>query len=59
MRVTGSYHEIAVFFDRLSKMSRIVNVADLKMASPQFINKKIVLTSSFDATTYRFLENGK
>ncbi len=59
MRVTGSYHEIAVFFDRLSKMSRIVNVADLKMTSPQFINKKIVLTSSFDATTYRFLENGK
>lgn len=56
MSVRGSYHEIAVFFDRLAKMSRIVNVSDLEMSKPEFENKKIMLTSKFTATTYRFLD---
>lgn len=56
MRVRGSYHEIAVFLDRLSKMPRIVNVTDLLMNNPKVENKKIVLDSDYLATTYRFLE---
>ena len=56
MSVRGSYHEIAVFLDRLSKMPRIVNVTDLIMAAPQMENKKIVVNSSYTATTYRFLD---
>jgi type IV pilus assembly protein PilO len=56
MRVNGSYHEIAVFLDRLSKMPRIVNVTDLNMTKPRIENKKIVLDSEYLATTYRFLE---
>lgn len=56
MSVRGSYHEIAVFFDRLSKMPRIVNVTDLQMTQPQMENKKIVVGSSYTATTYRFLD---
>lgn len=56
MKVRGSYHEIAVFLDRLSKMPRIVNVTDLRMTAPRVENKKIVLDSEYMATTYRFLE---
>lgn len=56
MSVRGSYHEIAVFFDRLAKMPRIVNVTDLLMTKPALENKKIVVNSSFHATTYRFLD---
>lgn len=56
MSVRGSYHEIAVFFDRLSKMPRIVNVTDLQMTQPTVENKKIVVGSTFTATTYRFLD---
>ena len=56
MSVRGSYHEIAVFFDRLSKMPRIVNVTDLNMLTPVMENKKIVVGSSYTATTYRFLD---
>lgn len=56
MKVAGSYHEIAVFLDRLAKMSRIVNATNLAMTSPKVENKKIMLTANFDATTYRFLE---
>lgn len=56
MAVRGSYHEIAVFLDRLSKMPRIVNVTDLVMSAPSMENKKIVVTSTYTATTYRFLD---
>src|SRR5439155_13253821 len=56
MSVRGSYHEIAVFFDRLAKMPRIVNVTDLQMTQPTMENKKIVVGSSYTATTYRFLD---
>jgi type IV pilus assembly protein PilO len=56
MTVRGNYHEIAVFLDRLSKMARIVNVTDLNMTAPVLDNKKIVVASSYTATTYRFLE---
>lgn len=56
MTVRGNYHEIAVFLDRLSKMPRIVNVNDLNMTVPTLENKKIVVASSYTATTYRFLE---
>ena len=56
MTVRGNYHEIAVFLDRLSKMPRIVNVTDLNMTTPNVENKKIVVASSYTATTYRFLE---
>jgi len=56
MSVRGSYHEIAVFFDRLAKMPRIVNVTDVNMTTPALENKKIVVGSSFTATTYRFID---
>jgi type IV pilus assembly protein PilO len=56
MTVRGNYHELAVFLDRLSKMPRIVNITDLNMTAPSVENKKIVVASSYTATTYRFLE---
>ena len=56
MSVRGSYNEIAVFFDRLSKMPRIVNITDLMLTGPQMVNKKLVVGSSYTATTYRFLD---
>jgi type IV pilus assembly protein PilO len=56
MTIRGNYHEIAVFLDRLSKMPRIVNVTDLNMTAPVIENRKLVVGSSYTATTYRFLE---
>ena len=34
MNVTGSYHEFAIFLDRLAKMPRIVNATGLSLKSP-------------------------
>jgi len=59
MTVEGSFHEVAVFFDRLSKLSRIVNVTDMTLDKPDLVNKKIVLNGKYLATTYRFLEQGE
>ena len=57
MSVEGSYHEIAVFLDRLARMPRIVNVTGMRLNTPRIVNKKIVLQADYLATTFRFLEN--
>jgi type IV pilus assembly protein PilO len=60
MSVTGSYHEIGVFLDSLSKLARIVNVTNIKMGTAKMTNEKLVVNSSYVATTFRFLpEAGK
>jgi type IV pilus assembly protein PilO len=33
MDLTGGYHDVALFFDRVSKLTRIVNMRNLKMGS--------------------------
>lgn len=56
MVVEGSFHEVAVFFDRLAKLPRIVNVTNINLTEPKIVNKKIMLKGVYTATTYRFLE---
>ena len=51
IKVEGGYHSLGVFFDKVSKMERIVNVSDLKMA-PASGKKGVV--AEFRATTYIF-----
>jgi type IV pilus assembly protein PilO len=55
MAVTGNYHEIGVFLDSLSKLARIVNVTNIRMAGPRFANEKLLISSSYVATTFRFV----
>jgi type IV pilus assembly protein PilO len=56
MTVTGNFHEIATFFDALSRMRRIVNVTDIVVDSPKNVSGKIVLNAKFLATTFMFLD---
>lgn len=55
MSVTGNYHEIGVFLDALSKLARIVNVTNIRMSGARVVNEKLVVNSSYVATTFRFL----
>lgn len=55
MSVKGNYHEIAVFLQEISQMKRIVNVNNLKLGSPLARNDKMILSSEFLATTFRFV----
>jgi type IV pilus assembly protein PilO len=56
MQVSGNYHEIAVFFESVSKLRRIVNISNLAFTSPQRKNEKVVLGATYLATTFRFVE---
>ncbi len=55
LEVLGSYHEVAMFFDRLSKLSRIVYVKDLDVGDPVERGGKVVLNVEGNAVTFRFL----
>ena len=51
--VTGSFHNVASFFDRISRLSRIVNIRNVGM-SPT--GRGAILSTTCTAVTYRFLE---
>jgi type IV pilus assembly protein PilO len=55
MSVRGGYHQIALFFDKVRYLDRIVNLSDLNVKNPQAVDGQIQVESSFFATTYRFL----
>ncbi len=59
MTVSGNYHEIALFLQEMANMRRIVNVNNIKLDAPALKNEKVVLQSSFLATTFRFVEPPK
>lgn len=53
---SGSFHEIATFFDNVSKLPRIVNVSDIAMRIDEETLDGTRLQVSGNATTFRFLE---
>jgi type IV pilus assembly protein PilO len=54
--VSGTYHQVAVFFDKVSNLPRIVNIRNIKMA-PASKDIGGILTTSCQAVTYKFIEN--
>jgi type IV pilus assembly protein PilO len=58
--VRGTYFEVESFFDRVSRLTRIVNVADIGMKSPATIEMDPVrLETACAATTFRFLDEAE
>src|SRR5205814_4635267 len=53
MSVTGNYHEIGVFLDALSKLARILNVTNIKMAGARITHEHLLLRSTFLPHTFR------
>jgi len=56
MALTGNYHEVAMFLQSLANLRRIVNVNNIQLGSPTLKSEKVVLNTSFVATTFRFLD---
>jgi type IV pilus assembly protein PilO len=56
IQVTGNYHNLALFFDRVAALSRIVNIGNIKMSSGKGTS---MLNLSCTAVTYRFVEGGQ
>ncbi len=55
MKASGTFHQILVFFDRVSRLPRIVTVSDIALGDAKETNGRFKLSASFNATTYRFL----
>ncbi len=52
IEVTGTYHNVAIFFDRVGHMDRIVNILNVSMRPKEELSN--VLVTKCDAITYRF-----
>ena len=55
MSVRGGYHQIALFFEKVRRLDRIVNISDIGIKNPQMVDGRLQVDASFFATTYRFL----
>jgi type IV pilus assembly protein PilO len=56
MSIAGNFHSVMVFFDKVAKLSRIVNVTDIQLKQPTVKNNKVVLEADFVATTFKFVD---
>jgi len=56
IQVKGGYHSLAIFFDKVGKLPRIVNMFDIKITTPKTKGTQGYLDASCVAMTYRFLE---
>lgn len=54
----GGYHDVGVFFDRISRLSRIVNITDLRMEVSDDSQQTPRLKITGVATTFRFVDSG-
>ncbi|TLY13924.1 MAG: hypothetical protein E6K69_08430 [Nitrospirae bacterium] len=52
VEVAGGYHTAGLFFDRINKLPRIINVTDLRMGSPRIEQGRVVIQSVFDLTAF-------
>jgi len=56
IRVKGTYTDVAIFFDRVSKMPRIVNISGVAMEGAKEVMGRWEITTSCTATTFKFIE---
>jgi type IV pilus assembly protein PilO len=53
MQVTGGYHDLALFFDKVARLPRIVNIRNISMKRAK---DTLDLNTSCTAVTYKFVE---
>ena len=53
MKVKGGYHDLAIFFDKVARLSRIVNIKNISMSRAKNSQE---LNASCTAVTYKFVE---
>jgi len=59
INLLGSYHQVALFFEAVGQMSRIVNIDDVKLKRKGVNGKTATLDVVCRATTFRFLDSSE
>jgi type IV pilus assembly protein PilO len=54
MSIRGDYHNLVIFFDKVARLSRIVNITDIVMTP---IQEGHLLITNCNAITYKFVES--
>ncbi|MHB8989649.1 MAG: type 4a pilus biogenesis protein PilO, partial [Desulfobulbia bacterium] len=47
---------VGIFLDKISKLPRVVSVNNIKMDTPKQMGGEMILNSTFQLVTYRFLD---
>lgn len=56
LELVGSFHDVALFFQAVGNLSRIVNITNLTIGNPKTAEGQTTLSVNCLATTFRFLE---
>jgi len=56
MSVDGSYHNLGMFFDRVSRLSRLVNIGNLKISNKTDQTVSNTISANCVATTFVYVE---
>ncbi|KAB2958341.1 MAG: type 4a pilus biogenesis protein PilO [Thermoanaerobaculia bacterium] len=56
VRLNGTYHNLALFFDRIGRFSRIINIENLQILGQPSAAKGHSITASFVAKTFVYKE---
>lgn len=59
MDVAGGYHDLGVFFSHISRLTRIVNISEIKMGNVKIERGSPVIQVGFTATTFAAVEEIK
>jgi type IV pilus assembly protein PilO len=59
MEVHGNYHQLGMFFDRVSKYARIINVENVKITPNSDRKVRATIVSSFVAKTYIYRDEAE
>ena len=56
LELEGTYHNLAIFFDRVSKFTRIVNISDLDVKGKAAPDSNSTISATLVATTFVLLD---
>lgn len=56
IKINGSFHNTLEFFDRVSKMPRIVTISNVKIGSAKEEKGRTIVDMECSATTFRYIE---
>jgi type IV pilus assembly protein PilO len=56
LQLDGTFHNLGMFFDRISKFSRIINVSDLVIRAKEPPELNLTITAECTATTFVLLD---
>jgi type IV pilus assembly protein PilO len=55
IKVKGAYNNVAIFFDKVGKLPRIVNISEVSMDSAKEVLGRWEINTSCTATTFKFV----